>query len=169
MRLSSGHGFSLLIVLFVLIIMAVIGVTAATIGTIDAGTANARSVRAQALLAAETGLAMLTASGDVATIEALIASKNGTVTRLPDLDLDGDGTKDHRPAFLVLQGATGEFVVEGQLRDAGDRVIGRARLSGRATTSSGGDGYEGQVGMNPRSTGVVDERDVHSRGTQSPM
>ncbi len=166
---SSERGFSMLVVMFVLLIIALLGVTAATIGTTDAGTARAHSGRAQALLAAETGLAMLTASGDAATIEGLITAKDGTVTALPALDIDGDGVTELRPAFLVLQGITGEFVVEGQLRDESDRVISRARLAGRVTTFAGGDGYEGQVGLNPRSTGVVDERDVHARGTRNPF
>ena len=166
---NSSRGFSMLVVLFVLLIIAVLGVTAATIGTTDAGTARAHASRAHALLAAETGLAILTASGNASTIEALITAKDGTVTALPAIDLDGDGVTEHRPTFLVLQGITGEFVVEGQLRDETDRVLSRARLSGRVTTFAGGDGYEGQGGMNPRSTGVVDERDVHARGVRSAL
>lgn len=166
---SAERGFSLLIVMFVLIVMAVVGGIAVTVTTSDAGTAGARSQRAHALLAAETGLALVTASGDAATIEALLQSKDETVTYLPAIDTDGDGTTDHRPAYVVLLGDEGVFVVEGQLHDSSDRVISRARLSGRVTTMLGGDGYEGQIGLGSRSDGVSDERGAEADETQEPM
>jgi len=55
--MRAARGFTLVVVMLVAVVVAVVGSTAVLVGTHDAGTAAARNMRAQALAAAEAGLA----------------------------------------------------------------------------------------------------------------
>ena len=57
MAVSGERGFSLLVVLLVAVVLAAAGSSAVYVATSDVGTAGARNMRAQALAAAEAGLA----------------------------------------------------------------------------------------------------------------
>ena len=136
--MRSDRGFTLVVVLLVAVVVAVIGSTAVVIGTQEAGTAAARNVRAQALSAAEAGLAHFEQLAQPGTIQAGAYYVGGA----------GSGDADYRwlpripgrsaemlDARYRVRGlgpgplpGTGLALVEGEVLSGG-AVVGRASLS----------------------------------------
>lgn len=166
----NERGFSLMIVLLCIIVMTVIGLMTVTIGSSDVGAAGAREKRSQALIAAETGFYLMTYSRNAATIATTIeAAAAQEQIDLLEVDTDGDTVPDMQTAYSVTRNG-GVFFVEGRLIDEDGRIISRARLGGRLRSFSGKNGYEGQEGLNPRSTGILDQRDEYEREVvQNPL
>lgn len=161
--MRNERGFSLLLVLLVVIVMSVLGALVTTMAWSDSGAAGAREKRAHALVAAETGFYLLTASGNASVIADKIEAQKGLLQDLPSLDTDGVGGPDFHTRYVVDR-VGGTFFVEGQLLSP-DRasVISRVRLGGRIRSFSGPNGYEGQERHNPRGTGILDQRDDYEK------
>lgn len=156
---SPPRGYSLLIVMLVLIVVAVIGTTAMTLATLDEGAAAARSKRAQAVVAAETGLAVY--SG-VAAPNVDCAAAAGTqllAASLPPLETDRQAGADVKPRFTVAVATQAPGVegcnvqVLGEVLDGADHVVGRALLHGTVQNQRSQWGYGGQKDYNPQATG----------------
>jgi len=136
--MKGERGFTLLVVLLVAIVLAVVGSSAVLIGTRETGTAGARSLRAQALAAAEAGLAhyqqiahpSMTVAGEYYIGGAGTADADWRW--LPQVPGRSGGTLEPRYRVRGVGPGptpeTGLAVIEGQVVSGG-RVIATAELS----------------------------------------
>lgn len=153
-RSSRDRGFSILAVLFVTVILALIGSTAYLLGTTDGGSAQSTAHRAQALAAAETGLALFSSAADPTAIPDETALED----ELVPVDVPNQGASDGTRTQYVVMGAgtasgLGQVIVEGRVLK-GNRVISRARLGGTLMLEQRDDPYEGTAGQGPTGANV---------------
>lgn len=155
----GGRGFALLAVILVLTVVALLGLTGVTVATLTEGAAAARGRRAQAVVAAETGLALY----------SLVAAPNvdcnalpGTqllAADLPALETNKKEGADIRPRFVVTvaeqtPGLDGCNVrVRGEVLDGAGRVAAEALLQATVQHQRSQWGYSGQKDYNPQGTG----------------
>jgi type II secretory pathway pseudopilin PulG len=158
-RLPRPRGFALLAVILVLTVVALLGLTAVTVATLDEGTAAARGHRAQAVVAAETGLALYSL---VAAPNVDCGAAEGTsllAADLPALHTDRREGADIRPRFTVTvadqaPGVDGcQVQVLGEVRDGAGRVMAEAMLHATVQHQRSQWGYGGQKDYNPQGTG----------------
>jgi hypothetical protein len=157
--MRDARGFSLLVVMLVLVVVALVGLTAETMASLDEGAAGARARRAQAVVAAETGLSIYTG---VAAPTIDCAAAPGTellAAALPALETDRTAGADVKPRFaVVVAGQTAGFdgcniEIRGEVLDGADRVVGRALLHATVQNQRTHWGYSGQKDYNPQGTG----------------
>lgn len=145
MRWRDERGFSMLVVLLVAVILAAVGSSVVYVATSDAGTAGARNMRAQALAAAEAGLAHFNqvAHPSMMTDTWYLGGGGDTDADflwLPDVPGRNGGTLQARyrvrgvgPGPLPK---TGLAVIEGQVLSGG-RIVGQAELGVLVQTQGG--------------------------------
>jgi len=129
----NERGFSLLLVMLVLIAVAIAGTSAVAISNSEAGTAGARSTRAQALAAAEAGLAHFNRIATPTRMDdGWYLGDDGEWFWLPELKSASGETLQAR---YRVRGAgpgpvpsTGLALVEGQVLADGN-VIGTSAIS----------------------------------------
>lgn len=135
--MRNDRGFSLLLVLLVAVLLAVVGTSAVLLGTSEVGTAGARSTRAQALAAAEAGLAHFRRVAQPSMTEArYYMGKAGNDADsfywLPDVPgRNGETFQSRYRVRGVGPGplpGTGLAIVEGEVLSGG-QVVGRTELS----------------------------------------
>ena len=145
MHVRNERGFSLLVVLVVAVILTAVGASVVYLATSDAGTAGARNMRAQALAAAEAGLAHFTqvAPPSLMTETWYLGGGGDSDTDflwLPDVPgRHGETLQARYRVRGVGPGPlpkTGLAVVEGQVQ-AGGRVVGRAEVAVLVQTHGG--------------------------------
>ncbi len=153
--MKQNRGFSLLATMLVMIVMAIVGVTTLALSNSEAGTAGARSMRRQALTAAEAGLNHFI--GNAPAVVVPDAWYVGNATEFLDLPPIKDARgQELQPRYRVRTiagaGPVADSVVavaEGQVVQ-GTNVIGQATLSAivisRAATGSGNTG-QGQKSL----------------------
>lgn len=137
MAVRNDRGFSLLVVLLVSVILAAVASTTVVIATSDAGTASARNMRAQALAAAEAGVAHFNrvAHPSLMGDGYYLGGAGGADTDylwLPEIPGRRGETLQARYRVRGTGAGplpkTGHAVVEGEVL-AGGRVVGRAELA----------------------------------------
>ena len=145
MAFRNERGFSLLVVLLVAVVLAAVASSAVVVATGDAGTAAARNMRAQALAAAEAGLAHFNQTAHPSLMaEAYYLGGSGTGDAdylwLPDIPGRNGETLQARYRVRGTGGGplpkTGLAVVEGEVLSGG-RVVGRAELAVLLKAESG--------------------------------
>lgn len=129
----NDRGFSLLLVLLVLIAIAIAGTSAVVIATGESGTAGARSMHAQALAAAEAGLAHFNRTATPTRMDTgWYLGDDAEYFLLPEMKTAAGETL-HARYRVRGEGpgpipSTGLARIEGQVL-AGDTVVGRAEIA----------------------------------------
>ncbi len=156
---TDSRGFSLLAVMLVLIVVALVGLTAMTVATLDEGAAAARTKRSQAVVAAETGLALYSGAAAPNVDCAALPGTQLLAGDLPPLETNNQTGADIRPRFTVTVGTQVagfdgcNVQVLGEVLDGGGNVVGRALLTSTVQHQRSRWGYSGQKDYNPQGTG----------------
>jgi type II secretory pathway pseudopilin PulG len=156
---GDSRGFSLLAVMLVLIVVGLVGLTAMTVATLDEGAAAARAKRAQAVVAAETALALYSGVSSPNIDCAALPGTQLLAGDLPALETNNQAGEDIRPRFTVSVGTQApgfdgcNVQVLGEVLDGAGNVVGRALLTSTVQHQRSHWGYSGQKDYNPQGTG----------------
>lgn len=163
MRMASDRGFSLLIGLLILVILALVGSTTVLLSMNEAGTADARVMRRQALTAAEAGVNHFMGLAQPATPNAdgYFIGNAGTAVDawqwLPEIK--GPRGETLQPRYQVELAATQPAIADSALVEvrgqvlSGGTVAGRAVLYALVEARAGGGGGPTEQGQ--KSTGPL--------------